>query len=314
MNPSQVNQETAAAKAQGATLQNQYNKQSGQLQGQYSNLSQNALGAQRNLENYTKSMANPEDLYNTALTSAQQMYGFDPKQLLQANQNLARTNTTIANLPQAIQQQGNYYGTTAGSEASNYVNMAGNLTGVQAGQANTANAFQNVLAATQQQANQAAGFGLQGQQLTSQNLQAASQAANSQMATAGQTMAQIEQLQQQQGFITAQQVAAYRNAYSQYVSAQAASTQAAAAMKLANSQVAQIQQAMALKQSAISDQKTLAAATKNQDVRQAQAAAAAADAAQQAATKNSQALNQTPGQYFSNSGQSIIPSYFRTLF
>lgn len=182
-------------------------------------------------------MANPQDLYNQALGSAQQMYGFDPRQLLQANQNLARTNTTIANLPQAIQQQGNYYGTTAGAEANNYANMAGNLNSVQQGQANTANAFQNVLAATQNQANQAATLGYQGEQLKSQNYGQLYTSAVQQMQAAGQTLNQLETLQQQQGNLTAQQVAAYQNALSTYVGAQASAAQAYATAAQLNQQV-----------------------------------------------------------------------------
>lgn len=55
-------------------------------------------------------------------------------------------------------------------------------------------------------------------------------------------MQQIEGLAQQQGYLTAQQTAAYQNAYSQYISAQAAKTQAGAAAQLARAQSAQIQQ------------------------------------------------------------------------
>lgn len=170
------------------------------------------------------------------------MYGFNPQDLLKANQALANTNTTIANLPKAVEQQGNYYGTTAGAEAQNYANQAGNLQGVMAGQSNAANAFQSVLAATQNQANQSATLGLQGQQLKSQNYQALYQNSVSKMAAAGQTMASIEQLQQQQGNLTAQQVAAYRNAYSQYVSAQASSESANASMIAATAQARQTNQ------------------------------------------------------------------------
>lgn len=237
MNPTQVNQETTAAQKQGAALQSQYNQQAAQQYGAYQGAQNQANQAYGNLQNYNKSMANPQDLYNQALTGAQQMYGFNPQDLLKANQALANTNTTIANLPQAIQQQGNYYGTTAGSEANNYANQAGNLQNVLAGQSNTANAFQNVLAATQNQANQSAQLGLQGEQLKSQNYAQLYTNALGQMQTAGQVLNQLQTLQQQQGNLTAQQVAAYRNAYSSYVQASAAAQLATAQSKQINQQV-----------------------------------------------------------------------------
>ncbi len=242
MNPGQVTNETNLAESTGQNLQNQYNQQASQQYGQYQGAQGQANSAYGNLKSYNDSMANPEDLYNQALSSAQSMYGFDPKQLLVANQNLARTNTTMANLPQAIQQQGNYYGTTAGSEAQNYSNQAGNLQNVLAGQSNTANAFGNVLSATQNQANQAAQLGLQGEQLKSQNYAQMYSTAVSQMQSAGQTLAQLENLQQQQGTLTAGQVAAYRNAYSTYVTAQANAAQAYANANQTNQQTAMSQQ------------------------------------------------------------------------
>lgn len=245
MNPATVNSEVAQARSQGQALQNQYNTQATQLQGQYGQAYSQANDSQAQLQGYANQIAgkNYGDIYGQDLASAQQMYGFDPKQLLIANKNLANTQTTLANLPQAVQQQGNYYGTTAGQQAGNYANMAGGLNTVLAGQGNAVNAYQNVLAATQQQANQQTTQQLAGQgQALSAYQQAASNAASI-MQSAGQTMAQIEQLQQQQGYATAQQVAAYQNAYSQYVSAQASmvAAQGAAAQNYSQANINNLQ-------------------------------------------------------------------------
>ncbi len=230
MNPAQVNAETNAAQKKGASLQATYDKQAGQQYNTYKANQKQSTSAYNNLLNYTKSMSDPAQQYGQYLTGAQQMYGFDPKQLLQANKNLANTNTTLANLPQATAAQGNYYGTTAGAQANNYAQQAGNLQALLSGQSNTVNAYKDVLGATQNQANQQATLGLQGQQQKSQNYQKLYDTSVNQMQVSGGVLNQLQTLQQQQGFLTAQQVAQYRNAYSQYVSAQAAQASASAAM------------------------------------------------------------------------------------
>lgn len=226
MNPQSYQQYAANAYNQGQQQQAQLNSQSQQLQGQYNQSYDQSNQAYQNLLNYTKSMQNPADAYSNYLTQAQSMYGFNPNDLKTSLQNVANTNTTLANLPQATQQQGNYYGTTAGSIANNYANQAGNLNGLLQGQTNNANVEQQMLGATQTQANQQAGL-LQGfQQQQSGNYNNLSQNALSQMTSAGQTMSNIENLAQQQGGVTAQQVQDYLGAYQNYYAAQNQSAQA----------------------------------------------------------------------------------------
>lgn len=234
MNPATLQQQANVAQAQGQARQRALDTQARQAQGQYGQTFNQANQAYGNLLNYTKNLQSGQDLYNQQLNQAQNQYGFNPGDLLKANQAIARTQTTLANLPQAIQQQGNYYGTTAGSEAANYGAQAGNLNAVEQGQANAANAFQQTLAATQNQANQAAALGLQSQQLGSQNYQALYSQANQQAATAAQNMQAIEGMAQQQGYLTAEQTAQYWNSYNGYVSANAAAKQASAALISAN--------------------------------------------------------------------------------
>lgn len=125
---------------------------------------------QNDLSSYRSNMEDPAQMYGRYLTGAQQMYGFNPADLLKSQKVLSNTQTTLANLPQAAQQQGGYYGTTAGAMANNYAQQAGNLQALLSGQGNAVNAYKDVLAATQGQANQQAQLGFQGQQLNVQAL------------------------------------------------------------------------------------------------------------------------------------------------
>lgn len=228
---SATNSDITNAYNNGQQLQNQYNSQAAGAQNQYNTAYGGAQGAQSNLQNYTNQIAgqNYGNIYGQDLSSAQSMYGFNPADLMKANQNLATTQTTLANLPQAIQQQGNYYGTTAGAEAGNYANLAGNINTTLAGQGNAVNAYQNVLNATQQQANQQTTQQLAGQQQALSGYQSSASNATNIMQNAGTVMTQIENLQQQQGYLTAEQVNQYQSAYNGYLSAQAALSSAGAA-------------------------------------------------------------------------------------
>lgn len=250
-------------------------------QASYDQAASNTQGAQQNLASTQRSMSDPGQMYSQNLSNAQSMYGFNPQDLLRANQNLAHTQTVMANLPQAVQQQGAYYGTTAGSEANNYAQQAGNLQPVLAGQSNTVGAFQNVLNATQQQAQQQAQLSYQGQQL---QLQAAQdQVAN---ALGFQNAAQAEQA-----------------GYGQYVTsvaqAQAQQESASAAMSQANTaQSMQQQQLNAAAANAASQQAILKALQQ-----------------QQAPAQNPQ-NNHQPTPVFGNSNQVgwLSPSNIRNTF
>lgn len=224
MEPNTYNQANQAY-AQGQQLQSQYNNQANQLYGQYQGAQSNANQANQNLANFTNNLPDYGQAYQQDLRNAQGMYGFDPAELLQAQKALAATQTTIANLPEAIRQQGNYYGTTAGQEANNYAQQAGLLQGVLAGQSNSVSAFQNMINATQAQAAQQAGLGLQSQQTKLQGLQAQANNYVSIMQNMGSMMAQIEQLAQQQGGMTAAQQAQYAQAYQAYSQANIANAQ-----------------------------------------------------------------------------------------
>jgi hypothetical protein len=216
----------------------------------YNQAQQNTMNTQNSLSDYQKNMADPAKMYGNYLQNAQQSYGFNPQDLLQAQKSMANTNTTIANLPQATQQQGNYYGTTAGAMANNYSQQAGNLQALLAGQGNSVNALQSILGATQNQANQQAGLGLQGQQLNVQALTAILQNAlgyqNSQQNMV--TNARGEQ-SDYGGYLNAQQ-----QAKAALLSAQAQQQSAAASAAYNQQQAAQIAYNMELQRQYASQQ------------------------------------------------------------
>ena len=230
MNQGQMQTDVNNARTQGNALQAQYNQQAGQAQGQYQDTYNQSQTAQKSLQDYTKQIAgmNYGNVYGQDLSNAQSMYNFDPKSLALANKNLLQTQTAMQYAPQAAAQAGNYYGGTAGQAENAYQNMAGNLNTTLANQSNAVGQYQNLLSATQNQANQQTTQQLAGQQQGLSAYEATAQNATNIMNTASQTMTAIEKLQQDQGTVTSGQIAAYQNAYSNYVTAQAAAQKAAA--------------------------------------------------------------------------------------
>lgn len=256
-----TNQLINQAEATGSQLQNQYNTQSAQTQQQYQDTYNQANQAYQNLQGYNNQIANTNygQVYQQNETAQQQQLGYDPAQAKQANdlalqavQGATTAENIMGALPQATNQMSNYSGATAGQVAGNYANMSQNINAQATNASNLLQNAQGEQGAMTGEFNAAAGAAnqqvtqqLAGQTLASQNYQALYSNATQEMQTAGQTMTQIEQLQQQQGYVTAQQVAAYQNAYNGYISAQASAEQASAAMvqakasaNLANQQAA----------------------------------------------------------------------------
>ena len=231
MNPNQVNQDVNNARNTGNRLQNQFDQQANQTYGQYNQAYDKAQGAGTDLQDYTRKIAgmNYGDIYGQDLANSQSKYGFDPKSLALANKNLLNTQTAMQYAPQSSTQAGNYYGGTAGQAMSAYQNMAGNLNTTLANQSNAVGQYQNLLSATQNEANQQTTQQLAGQAQALGGYEAVAQNYTNIAQNASQTMTAIEKLQQDQGTVTAGQIAAYQNAYSNYVTAQAAASTAASA-------------------------------------------------------------------------------------
>lgn len=233
MNPTQVNQDVNAARANGAAQQQALNAQSSQLQDQYGQAVNGANTAQTNATNAANSIENGGQLYGQNLASQEQQTGFNPQSLTTANRNLTAIQNQVAYAPTAAQQTGNYYGTTAGGTTNIYSGLMSNLNPGLTNATNSVGNLTNEYGQLTNAANQQAGLTVQSEQNKAADLQGVYTNAVAQMQASGQTMASIENLRQQQGVLTSQQIANYQNAYSQYISAQAAATSASAAMTTA---------------------------------------------------------------------------------
>jgi hypothetical protein len=141
--------------------------------------------------------------------------------------NATTLSETMAGLPNAVNQMGNYSGATAGQIAQNYGNLAPGIATAQAGN-NTALANQQAAYA----AGQTGANNITGQQLTGAN-DLYTNAVN-QMQAIGSVLNNIQNLQQQQGYLTAEQVNQYQSAYNQYQQAQSVAQQITLAQNAAN--------------------------------------------------------------------------------
>lgn len=236
IDPTTVQQNVNNAQAAGDAQQQALNTQSNQLQSNYGHSVDAANNARNNATTLNNNIENGGTLYGQNLNDQMSKFGFNPQTLTAANQNLTAMQNQVAYAPTSAQQTGNYYGTTAGGTGNIYSGLMANLNPGLTNASNTAGNLSNEYGLFTNAANQQAGLTVQSQQNKAANAQ--TQYANSvqQMQTAGATMAAIENLRQQQGVLTAQQVTAYQNAYSQYINAQAAATSANASAALANSQ------------------------------------------------------------------------------
>lgn len=262
MNPTTVQQQVNAAQAAGNARQQALDTQSSQLQSQYGQAQQNATALGQQASQAANGIQDAGQLYGGYLQNAQQAVGFNPQDLTQANKNLTAIQNQVAYAPTAAQQTGNYYGTTAGGTTNIYSGLMGNLNPGLTNASNTAGNLTNEYQTLAGQANQQAGLTEQSQQAKASATTANYGAAVQQMSTAGSTMSSIEAMAQQQGYLTAEQTTAYQNAYSQYVSAQAAAAQAAAATTTANA-AARLTTAQAIAQEASNNATKTPAPTAN---------------------------------------------------
>lgn len=192
----------------------------------YGAAQQNLQGAQQNVQNYQKGMQGGSEMYGQNLSGAESSMGYNPQEMMNAQKALANTQTTMANLPQAVNQMGNYSGATAGQVANNASQMGGNLQGLMSGQANTVGALGNVLGQAQAQAQGQTQAGQNTQSMQLQSLQGIMSTAADQYKTAQADKQQLEQLFQQQGQFNADEAQKYQQANAAMLGAQAAMKQA----------------------------------------------------------------------------------------
>jgi len=208
----------------GNNLQNQYNSQVSQQYGNYTGAQNNANSAYGNLSSLTSSLPSNYLNYTNQIAQAN---GYNPQTLQNSLNNATTLSETMAGLPNAVNQMGNYSGATAGQIAQNYGNLAPGIATAQAGN-NTALANQQAAYA----AGQTGANNITGQQLTGAN-DLYTNAVN-QMQAIGSVLNNIQNLQQQQGYLTAEQVNQYQSAYNQYEQAQSVAQQIQLAQNAAN--------------------------------------------------------------------------------
>lgn len=238
----------------GNQLQAQDNAQVAQNQSQYQQTYNQSNQAYSNLNNFSNNL--PQNTLNDT-SKMQAAYGYNPQATsamesayLPTLQNASRLNETMASLPQAVQQQSNYSGATAGQVAQNYANQAPGIAQSQAG-------VDQMLSGLSSGINSQAALGgvvrsavsnMTSQQ--QQDLSSAYSSSVSQMQNALQTMNNIENLAQTQGTATAKQISDYQNARSKYIQSHATANQA-------NAQAALNQQKVGFLNNAINSYKSI---------------------------------------------------------
>jgi len=214
MNPQSIYQANNALSNYG---QQQAQNYQGQYQGDVGQFNQ----AQSNLANYRQNMPDLGQAYSQNLQGAEQQFGFNPNELKNAQQALAATQTTMANLPQAVQQSANGRGLTGAQAANRLTQQAGTMQGVLSGQANQANALSNIYGQAQGQAGAQTGFQGQSQQLNIGALQNLASNALQQQNQAGQQMDYFNGLRAQGIALNVQEQQAEASAAAAYAQAEA---------------------------------------------------------------------------------------------
>jgi hypothetical protein len=214
MNPSSIY-------AQNNALANYGQQQAANYTGQYDTSRQGALQAQQNLQNFSQNAPDYGQQYGQNLQTAEQQYGIDPAKIQQAQRALATTQTTMANLPQAVQQSANGRGLTGAQTANRLAQQASGLQGVLAGQGNSLNALTSTLGAAQNQAGTQTGYGLQGRQLQLGTLQDIYANAADQQGKAGQQIDYFNNLRTQGLSLNVQEQQAEAQAAAAYAQAAA---------------------------------------------------------------------------------------------
>lgn len=235
MDQQTVNQNVAQAQQQGQASQQGLDTQSNQLQGKYGQAQDQASQAFQGSQAANQGIQDAGQLYGQDLQGNLDYLGIHQGEMATAARNMAKVQNQIANAPLAAQQAGNYYGTTAGGTTNIYSGMMANLNPSLSTASNSLSALGGVYGQAQTGANQQAGLSQQSQQAKAQQANATYQQSVAQLQTAGDIMAKIQTLAQQQGNLTADQVATYQDSYSKYVTAKSAAAASYAQAALANS-------------------------------------------------------------------------------
>jgi len=233
MNFDALSQQALAA---GNQRQADLNQQSAQTQQQYGQQFGAAQAAQNQLQDYTSSIQGGGEQAQNYLNQQYQQMGIDPKAIQEANKQVYQSQANLAFAPQSASQAGNYYGQTAGNTQQIYQGITGNINSVLATQTAKANYLSQGLNQALQNATMIENSQQTSQQQKLTGYQNAANIAQSLATTAGDTMTKIENLAQQQGYVTSETVQMYQKSKADLISANAAATSAAAQANLYNQQ------------------------------------------------------------------------------
>lgn len=214
------------AQQQGNALQQRLDTQAAQGRQDYATQLGTARGAQADLSSFAKGIQGGGEQAQGYLQGQYQQLGINPQAIQQANQQIARTQAALQAAPQAAQQAGGGYGMTAGGQAQALANMQGNLSGVLTAQTAQSEALGKQMSQALANAQMIQQSQLASQQQKADAFKAAADNAAQLLNTAQGTMVSLEQLAQQQGTLTAQQVGSYMAAKSSAAAASAAYAQA----------------------------------------------------------------------------------------
>ena len=217
----QAQAQAQQAQQQGNAAQAGYQQQAtqyGQQYGQYQQQTDAARQAQQQYGQLLQGAGAGQNLYSTALGQAQQQYGFDPRSLATATQNLTQQQNAQAGLQAASQSSTGGYGLSGAQLGNMYSSQAAPLQAQVGSQSNVVGNLTNLANLAQTQAGAQATAGLTSEQTTAGSLKDQVSAAASQMESARQQMQNFETLAQQQGGLTAAQTASYQSIAQTYQS------------------------------------------------------------------------------------------------
>jgi hypothetical protein len=232
MQPNQLQAQASQAAQQG---QQQYNADIAQrnaASSQYGAEHAQAAQANQSLQDYAKYLqgaGSGTNLYTSGIQQGNQQYGYDPAAMATASSNLTKAQNAQAGLNAASQSSSGGYGLSGAQLGNYYATQAAPIASAVGAQSNYVGNMLNQAQLGQNFANQYAGAGLQGEQMTSSTLNSVYQNAKAQADQSQQQMQFFSQLAQQQGGLNAQQSQAYATALNAYRQSQLAIAQASQA-------------------------------------------------------------------------------------
>lgn len=230
------------AQAQGQARTADYTNKANQFGGDYANYQNQANAANQNIQNqnaYMQGAGSANNLYSNAFNTQAGQTGYDQKALQAAQAGLTNAVGTQSAFNDFANQAASKWGLNAGGLAAANAGATQGLNNNIASQGGALAAQQKAFEQAQTGANQQTGLGLQQQQTQLQGYQNAFDAATSQQKTAQDNLQFYENLAQQQGGLTAQQVQGYQQ--SKALSAAAQASLASASLAIAQAKQTEYQ-------------------------------------------------------------------------